>query len=86
MGRRLADLFHGRARLQVGGLLAGPLGWLVILYLGSLVVLLVASFWSVDAAQRRALSQGFSSTTTRAPPAHRRLPALLSATVLSRRS
>ena len=49
MGRRLADLFHGRPRLQVGGLLAGPLGWLVIVYLGSLVVMLVAAFWSVDA-------------------------------------
>ena len=47
-GRRLADLFHGRPRLQVGSLLAAPLGWLVILYLGSLAVLLVASFWSVD--------------------------------------
>jgi putative spermidine/putrescine transport system permease protein len=49
VGRRLADLFHGRPRLQVGSLLAGPLGWLVILYLGSLVVMLVAAFWSVDA-------------------------------------
>ena len=49
MGHRLADLFHGRPRLQVGSLLAGPLGWLVILYLGSLVVMLVAAFWSVDA-------------------------------------
>jgi len=49
VGRRLADLFHGRTSLQVGGLLAGPMGWLVILYLGSLVVLLVASFWSVNA-------------------------------------
>jgi putative spermidine/putrescine transport system permease protein len=48
VGRRLADLFHGRSRLQVGGLLAGPLAWLVILYLGSLAVLLIASFWSVD--------------------------------------
>jgi putative spermidine/putrescine transport system permease protein len=49
VGHRLADLFHGRPRLQVGSLLAGPLGWLVILYLGSLVVMLVAAFWSVDA-------------------------------------
>jgi putative spermidine/putrescine transport system permease protein len=48
-GRRLADLFHGRPRLQVGSLLAGPVGWLVILYLGSLGVMIVASFWSVDA-------------------------------------
>jgi len=48
-GRRLADLFHGRPRLQLGALLAGPVGWLVIGYLGSLVVLLIAAFWSVDA-------------------------------------
>jgi putative spermidine/putrescine transport system permease protein len=47
-GHRLADLFHGRPRLQVGALLAGPVGWLVIGYLGSLAVLLVAAFWSVD--------------------------------------
>jgi putative spermidine/putrescine transport system permease protein len=33
----------------VGALLAGPVGWLVIGYLGSLAVLLVAAFWSVDA-------------------------------------
>ena len=48
VGRRLADLFQGRPRLQVGALLAGPMGWLVIGYLGSLAVLLVAAFWSVD--------------------------------------
>ena len=48
MGRRLAGLFHGRPRLQVGALLAGPVGWLVVGYLGSLAVLLVAAFWSVD--------------------------------------
>jgi putative spermidine/putrescine transport system permease protein len=47
-GHRLAGLFHGRPRLQVGALLAGPVGWLVIGYLGSLVVLLVAGFWTVD--------------------------------------
>jgi len=48
-GRRLADLFHGRPRLQVGSLLSGPIGWLVVGYLGSLALLLIASFWSVDA-------------------------------------
>jgi putative spermidine/putrescine transport system permease protein len=48
-GRRLAGIFHGRPRLQAGGLLAGPLAWLVVGYLGSLAILLVASFWSVDA-------------------------------------
>ncbi len=48
-GRRLADLFHRRPRLQVGALLAGPIGWLVIGYLGSLAVMLVAAFWQVGA-------------------------------------
>jgi putative spermidine/putrescine transport system permease protein len=47
-GRRLADFFHGRPRLQVGALLAGPVGWLVIGYLGSLAILLIAAFWSVS--------------------------------------
>ena len=46
-GRRLADLFHGRPRLQVGALLAGPVAWLVIGYLGSLAILLVAAFWQL---------------------------------------
>ena len=46
-GRRLAGLFHGRPRLQVGALLAGPIGWLVVGYLGSLAVLLITSFWTL---------------------------------------
>ena len=46
-GRRLAGLFHGRRRLQIGALLAGPIGWLAIGYLGSLVVLLITAFWSL---------------------------------------
>jgi putative spermidine/putrescine transport system permease protein len=49
VGRRLAGLFQGRPRLQVGTLLAGPVGWLVVGYLGSLAVLLITAFWSVDA-------------------------------------
>jgi putative spermidine/putrescine transport system permease protein len=49
VGRRLAGLFHGRPRLQVGSLLAGPLGWLVLVYLGSLAILLVAAFWTSNA-------------------------------------
>ncbi len=60
VSRRLADLFHGRPRLQVGSLLAGPLGWLVILYLGSLAVMFVAAFWSVDALSGE-ISRTFST-------------------------
>ncbi len=48
MSRRLANLFHGRPRLQAGALLAGPVGWLVVGYLGSLALLLIASLWSVN--------------------------------------
>ena len=47
VGMKLAGLFHGRPRLQVSALLAGPVGWLVIGYLGSLGVLLITSFWSL---------------------------------------
>jgi putative spermidine/putrescine transport system permease protein len=49
LSRRLAKLFHGRPRLQAGALLAGPVGWLVVGYLGSLALLLIASLWSVNA-------------------------------------
>ena len=37
-----------RPRLQLSLLLAGPIGWLVIAYLGSLAVLFVAAFWRLD--------------------------------------
>jgi putative spermidine/putrescine transport system permease protein len=58
-GRKLAGLFHGRPRLQAGTLLSGPLAWLVVVYLGSLAVLLVSAFWSVDPLSGE-LVQGFS--------------------------
>jgi putative spermidine/putrescine transport system permease protein len=58
VGHRLAGVFHGR-RLQVGALLAGPVGWLVIGYLGSLAVLLAAAFWTVDPLSGEVV-QGFS--------------------------
>jgi len=48
VSRRLATFLHGRPHLQVGALLAAPAGWLVIGYLGSLAILLVAAFWTID--------------------------------------
>jgi putative spermidine/putrescine transport system permease protein len=48
VGRRSADLLHGRRGVQASLLLAGPLAWLVVAYLGSLAVLFIAAFWSLD--------------------------------------
>lgn len=47
-GRRLSTFFYRRPRLRVGALLAGPIGWLGVAYLGSLAVLFVAAFWTLD--------------------------------------
>ena len=47
-GRRLASFFHRHRKAGLGGLLAAPVGWLVVAYLGSLVVLFVAAFWRLD--------------------------------------
>ncbi len=47
-GRRLATFLFRHPRLRLGALLSGPLGWLVIVYLGSLAVLLLAAFWQTD--------------------------------------
>ncbi len=48
IGRALADALYKRPRLQLSLLLAGPVGWLLIAYIGSLVVLFVAAFWRLD--------------------------------------
>src|SRR5437588_5006309 len=59
VSRRVAGFFHVRPRLTVGSLLAGPIGWLVIGYLGSLAVLLAAAFWNVNSLTGE-VSQTFS--------------------------
>ena len=47
-GRRLSTYLYRRPRLRLTGLLATPVGWLGIAYLGSLAVLFVAAFWQLD--------------------------------------
>ena len=47
--RRLATWLHARPRVQLGLLLATPLGWLAIAYLGSLFILLLSAFWTKSA-------------------------------------
>jgi putative spermidine/putrescine transport system permease protein len=46
--RRLAAALHRRPRVRLGLLLAGPVGWLVIAYLGSLAILFLNAFWTRD--------------------------------------
>jgi putative spermidine/putrescine transport system permease protein len=47
-GRRLSTFFYHRPRAALGTLLAAPLGWLLIGYLGSLFVLLLTAFWDTN--------------------------------------
>ena len=46
--RALAVTLYRRPTAELGLLLAAPLGWLAIAYLGSLALFLITSFWSVD--------------------------------------
>ena len=46
--RRFASWLHLHPRLQLGMLLGGPLGWMVLAYLGSLFILLLGAFWDRD--------------------------------------
>lgn len=47
-GRVVSRFFHGRPRVRLAALLAAPMAWLVLLYLGSLGLMIIAAFWRVD--------------------------------------
>jgi putative spermidine/putrescine transport system permease protein len=47
-GRRLSTYLYERPRLRLWLLLGLPLAWLVIVYFGSLLVLLLSAFWDTD--------------------------------------
>jgi putative spermidine/putrescine transport system permease protein len=47
-GGRLSRLLDRHPRLQLGGLLGGPLAWMVVVYLGSLVSLLLTSLYTTN--------------------------------------
>ncbi len=49
LSHSVSTFLHRRPRLQLALLLSGPVGWLVVAYLGSLAVLFVAAFWHLDA-------------------------------------
>jgi putative spermidine/putrescine transport system permease protein len=46
--RRVGRWLYGHPRLQLQLLLAAPIGWLVVAYLGSLAILFLAAFWRLD--------------------------------------
>ena len=46
--RRLSIRLHAHRRLQVGLLLALPVGWIGVAYLGALSILLLNAFWAKD--------------------------------------
>ena len=48
LGRRLSTYFYRHPRVALALLLAVPLSLFVVVYLGSLLVLLMASVWNVD--------------------------------------
>jgi putative spermidine/putrescine transport system permease protein len=47
-GRRLSTFLFRHPRVRLGALLALPLAWLVVVYFGSLFVLLLSSFWDTN--------------------------------------
>jgi putative spermidine/putrescine transport system permease protein len=46
--RRVGRWLYRHPRLQLQLLLAAPIGWLVVAYLGSLAILFLAAFWRLD--------------------------------------
>ena len=48
-GRRLSRTLDRHRWAQLGGLLSGPLLWLLVIYIGSLVSLLLTSLYTTDA-------------------------------------
>ncbi len=46
--RALNRAYHGRRRLGIGSLLGLPLTWMLVIYLGSLVLLVVSALYELD--------------------------------------
>jgi putative spermidine/putrescine transport system permease protein len=48
LGRRLSTFFYRHPRVRLAALLAVPVAWMLVVYLGSLFVLLLSAFWDTD--------------------------------------
>jgi putative spermidine/putrescine transport system permease protein len=55
---RASAFFYRHKRFRLAGLLSAPLLWLFVLYLGSLAVMLVSSFWTTDSFTGDLVKQG----------------------------
>ena len=55
--RRLSTFFYRHPRVRLAALLALPVGWLVVVYFGSLFVLLLSSVWDTDPFTREVVHE-----------------------------
>ena len=55
--RRLSGALHRHPKVRLAALLAAPVGWLVIAYLGSLCRFFISSFWTVDSFTGNVITQ-----------------------------
>mgnify|MGYP000081222404 FL=1 len=57
MLKNLADTMHRNTRLRLASLLAAPLLWLVVAYLGALGALFITAFWTIDSFTGNVIQQ-----------------------------
>lgn len=57
MFNALANVMHRKPRLRLASLLAAPLLWLVVAYLGALGALFLTAFWTIDSFTGNVIQQ-----------------------------
>ena len=66
--RRVSTVLHRHPSLRLGALLSAPMAWLVVAYLGSLAVMLLAAFWTTNdftgAVEHQATLDNFRTLVT----------------------
>jgi putative spermidine/putrescine transport system permease protein len=57
MLQKLSNAMHRSSRLRLASLLAAPLLWLVVAYLGALAALFLTAFWTIDSFTGNVIQQ-----------------------------
>jgi putative spermidine/putrescine transport system permease protein len=57
MLQKLSNAMHRSSRLRLASLLAAPLLWLVVAYLGALTALFITAFWTIDSFTGNVIQQ-----------------------------